>query len=95
MKPIAYKPLHSGETITAEMIEGLCRVKNSHNAELLVQAEAHGELLKLNIMKSDSLLNDDLLLVAAEYVLGHSTELTSVEVHNFNPAKKPGYLLQK
>ena len=95
LKPVTYKPLHSLESITAEMIEGLCHVKNSHNAELLVQAEAHGELLKLNIMKNDSLLNDDLLLVATEYILGHSTELKTVEVHNFNPDKKPGFLLQK
>lgn len=95
MKPIIYKPLHSGEAITAEMIEGLCRVKNTHNAELLVQSEAYDHKLKLNIMKNDSLLNDDLLLVAVEYILGHASELTEIEINHFNPDKKTAYLLQK
>lgn len=95
MKTITYKPLHSLEPITAEMFDGLCRVKNNHNDELLVQAEVQGEFLKLIIMKNDSLLNDDLLLVATEYILGHSTELKTVEIYNFNPKIKTDFLLQK
>lgn len=95
MKAINFRPLHSNELITAEMIEGLCRVRNSHHAELLVQAVHTGSLLQLNIVKNDSLLNDDFLLVAVEYILGHTRELASVEIRNFNPDKKNGYLLQK
>lgn len=95
MKSVTYRPTHSKQEIKAEMIEGLCRVRNDHHAELLVQAEPHGSLLKLNVMKNDSLLNDDLLLVAAEYILGHNTELEEIEIHGFNPDKKSAYLLQK
>ena len=95
IKPITYKPLHNNENITAEMIEGLCRVRNSNHAELLVQAEQKETTLYLSIMKNDSLLNDDLLLVAVEYILGHIKDIARVEIKKFNPDKKSGYLLQK
>lgn len=95
MKAITYKPLHSNEHISAEMIDGLCRVRNSRHEELLVRAGITGSTLLLNVIKNDCLLNDDLWLVAVEYILGHTKEIAHVEIINFNPDKQSGYLLQK
>ena len=95
IRPITYKALHNNEYIVAEMIEGLCRVKNSHHAEVLVQVGQLGSLVTLNVFKNDSLLNDDLLLVAVEYILGHTKEITHVEIKNFNPDSNANFILQK
>ena len=95
IRPITYKALHNNEYIVAEMIEGLCRVKNSHHAEVLVQVGQLGSLVTLNVFKNDSLLNDDLLLVAVEYILGHTKEITHVEIKNFNPDSNENFILQK
>ena len=95
IKPIVYKALHNNESITAEMIGGLCRVINFQHAEILIQAEQVGTLLTLNIFKNDLLLNDDLLLVGVEYILGHTKDIQYVEIKNFNHEVKPGFILQK
>ena len=95
IKPITYKTLYNNEYIVAEMIEGLCRVKNSHHAEILAQAVHIGSLMTLNIFKNDSLFNDDLLLVAVEYILGHTKEITHVEIKNFKSEIYTGFILQK
>lgn len=92
---IEYKTLASGQVFKAELVDGVCRLKNSFEQELVLKASEDNNTLLLDVSKIDERKDDEFLFTAVEYLLGHNHQLTSVKISNAMKEYSSDLLLQK
>ncbi|WP_221887061.1 GNAT family N-acetyltransferase [Bacteriovorax stolpii] len=78
LKNVTYKPLALKESFTASLVEGLCTISAGEDELVLMLSPG---LLKVE--QGSRRDNDDLLLVALEYIFGHNPELKTLKVENY------------
>lgn len=92
LKPVIYKPLSSHSTFNAETLNNICSVADENGNEIQIQCVSINEKLMMKIIKNDFFLNDNALLVAVEYILGHHSELRQIEIDGFQGNKTENIL---
>ena len=95
LRAATYKPLSANTSFFAIMNDGHCKIQDEHERVLEVSCSAENDKLTIIILKNENLENDNLLLVAIEYILGHNSEIQSVEIQNHNPLRRIDNILQK
>lgn len=95
LQNITYQPLSSQRYFEASMNDYHCTIKNDVGEVLEVSCLSDNDLVTLTLKKDESVDNDDLLLIAIEYILGHNPELQEIKVCNLIGTKKEKFILQK
>ena len=90
-----YKTLASGQVFKAEFVDGVCKVRNSFEQELILKASEDNNALLINVSKLDDRRDDEFLFTAVEYLLGHNIHLTTVKISNAIKEYSSDLLLQK
>lgn len=92
---VDYLTLASGQVFKAEFLDGVCRVRNSFDQELILKVSEDNNTLLINVSKLDERKDDEFLFTAIEYLLGHNSQIDSVNISNAIKEYSSDLLLQK
>ncbi len=92
LKPVDYSPVSSRSVFHASTLDNVCSVSDQDGNKIELQCESINDLVKMKIIRNDFFFNDDALVVAVEYILGHHPELLKVEIAGFQGNKTENIL---
>jgi acetyl CoA:N6-hydroxylysine acetyl transferase len=95
LRVMTYKPLSANLSFFASMNDGVCKIQDEKDRILELKCSSFNDELTMDILRNDQQEDDNLLLVAVEYILGHNSELQKIRINNHTLVKNHKNILQK